>query len=362
MWTETRVTRTLGVRLPLVQGPFGGGMSSTKLAAAVSEAGGLGSFGANHLNGAGIEATIRELRGLTSRPFSINLWVPLEGERELRPSPEEFQASVERLKPWFDELGVPLPAYPAAFAPDYEEQVEAVLAMRPAVFSFIFGVPSARILEACRARGIITVGTATHVAEGLALDQAGVDLIVASGSEAGGHRACFLRPVEEAPATTALVPQLVDQVRTPVIASGGIADGRSVATALALGAEGVQVGTAFLACEESNASEAYRRALRNPETSRATALTRVFSGRYARGIRNRFMKELTPLERDIPPYPIQNWLTQPMRQAASRQGREDLMSLWAGQNAPLIRHSRAAELVDFLEQDTTRVLGRLAAL
>ncbi|MFY2563217.1 NAD(P)H-dependent flavin oxidoreductase [Corallococcus terminator] len=361
MWTETRVARMLGTRLPLVQGPFGGGMSTTRLAAAVSEAGGLGSFGAHHLSAAQLEDTVRELRGLTSRPFAINLWVPLEGERELRPTPEEFQAGVARLKPWYDELGLPLPTYPSAFSQDYDAQVEAVLALKPPVFSFIFGIPSARILESCRTAGIITAGTATNVDEGLALERAGVDLIVASGSEAGGHRASFLRPAEESPATTALVPQLVDRVRTPVIASGGIADGRSVATALALGAEGVQVGTAFLACEESNASDAYRQALRQ-ESARATVLTRVFSGRYARGIKNRFLRELTPHEQAIPPYPVQNWLTQPLRQAAARQGREDLLSLWAGQNAPLIRHSRAPELVDFLEKDTARVLARLAGL
>ncbi|WP_426745126.1 nitronate monooxygenase [Myxococcus faecalis] len=361
MWTDTRVARKLGTRLPLVQGPFGGGMSSTRLAAAVSEAGGLGSFGAHHLSAENIEATVRELRGLTSRPFAINLWVPLEGEKALRPTPAEFQAAVDRLKPWYDELGLAQPTYPSAFSQDYEAQVEAVLALKPPVFSFIFGIPSARVLEACRAAGILTAGTATNVDEGLALEAAGVDLIVASGSEAGGHRASFLRPAEESPATTALVPQLADRVKTPLIASGGIADGRTVATALALGAEGVQVGTAFLACEESNASDVYRQALRQ-ESARGTVLTRVFSGRYARGIKNRFLREMTPHEREVPPYPIQNWLTQPLRQAAARQGREDLLSLWAGQNAPLIRHTRAAALVDFLEQDTTRVLGRLAGL
>ncbi|MCP3100269.1 nitronate monooxygenase [Myxococcus sp. K15C18031901] len=355
------MARKLGTRLPLIQGPFGGGMSSTRLAAAVSNAGGLGSFGANHLGAADIAATVKELRGLTSAPFAINLWVPWEGEQALRPTPEEFAASVARLKPWYDELGLPLPRYPDAFSQDYEAQVEAVLALAPPVFSFIFGIPSARALEACRQKGIVTLGTATNVDEGVALDAAGVDLIVASGSEAGGHRASFLRPAEESPATTALVPQLADRVRTPLVASGGIADGRTVATALALGAEGVQVGTAFLACEESVASEAYRRALRQ-DSARATVLTRVFSGRSARGIKNRFLQEMTPLEQDVPPYPIQNWLTTPLRRAAATQGREDLLSLWAGQNAPLIRHSRAPELVAFLEQDTTRVLARLAGL
>ncbi|MCE9672085.1 nitronate monooxygenase [Myxococcus stipitatus] len=361
MWTETRVARKLGTRLPLIQGPFGGGMSSTRLAAAVSNAGGLGSFGAHHLPPADIAATVKELRERTSAPFGINLWVPLEGEKALRPTPEEFAAGVARLKHWYDELGVPLPQYPGAFSQDYEAQVEAVLALAPPVFSFIFGIPSPQVLEACRQKGIVTVGTATNVDEGVALEKAGVDLIVASGSEAGGHRASFLRPAEESPATTALVPQLADRVRTPLVASGGIADGRTVATALALGAEGVQVGTAFLACEESNASDAYRRALRQ-ESARATVLTRVFSGRYARGIKNRFLQELTPHEEDVPPYPIQNWLTTPLRKAAAARGREDLLSLWAGQNAPLIRHTRAPELVAFLEEDTTRVLARLSGL
>jgi nitronate monooxygenase len=360
MWFETRVARILKTRLPLIQGPFGGGLSSTRLAAAVSGAGGLGSFGAHHLDAAQIKETVAELRRAISGQFAINLWIPLGSERELRLTQEEFKSNVARLKPYYDELGIPEPTYPSGFSQDFESQIEAVLELKPPVFSFIFGIPSAEVLKACRTHGIVTIGTATNVEEGVALEEAGVELIVASGSEAGGHRASFLRPPDESPATAALVPQLADRVRTPVVAAGGIADGRGVAAALALGAEGVQVGTAFLACGESNASETYRRALRK-DSARATVLTRVFSGRYARGIRNRFLTEMTEHERVLPPYPVQNWFTQPIRQAAASQGREDLLALWAGQNAPLIRHDRAQDLVEFLEQDTERVLSRLGS-
>jgi nitronate monooxygenase len=352
MWNQTRVTQLLDLQVPIVQGPFGGGLSSARLAAAVSNAGGLGSFGAHHLPPAQIEALVRELRGLTDRPFALNLWV----EQPEAPLPREvFDAAVTRLTPYYHALGLPLPTYPERFGQAYAEQVEALLEARPPVFSFVFGIPAPHILEACRARGIKTLGAATNVDEAIALAAAGVDAIVCSGSEAGGHRVSFLRPAEESPALSALVPQVADRVKTPLIAAGGIADGRTIVAALALGAEAVQVGTAFLNCVESNASDAHRAAIR-AETSRYTLLTRAFSGRLARGIRNRFLDEVHTS--DVPGYPYQNWLTQPLR----KTGHPDFLALWAGQNAPLVRHDRAADVVRFLVEDTERVLRRLAAL
>lgn len=359
MWPQTRLLATLDLHVPIVQGAFGGGMSSVALAAAVSNAGGLGSFGAHHLAPDALLATAAALREATSAPFALNLWVPLGTE----PSPADvagrFERDVERLKPYYEAFGLPLPTLPERFQPDYAEQVEALLEARPPVASFIFGVPDAKTLAECRRRGIRTIGTATRVAEVQALAAAGVDAIAVSGSEAGGHRASFLGPPETAPPLSALLPQAADAVDTPLIAAGGIADGRGVVAALALGADGVQVGTAFLACEESGASPAHREALRT-EAAREPELTRVFSGRMARGIRNRWMSELECSAPELPPYPVQNWLTGPIRRAAAAAGRADYIALWAGQNAALVKHTRASELMAFLQEDTAKQLARLS--
>ncbi len=359
MLSATAVTRRLGTRWAIVQGPFGGGLSTVELTAAASQAGALGSFGAHALSGEEILATTRAIRARTSAPFAVNLWVPLEGDGTARVQADERAAGLRALAPYLEELGLPQPPERERIGQVFRAQAEALLEARPPAFSFVFGVPPDDVLAECRRLGIVTLGTATNVDEAIALDDAGVDLIVASGLEAGGHRAAFLRPVEEAPAASALVPQVVDAVRAPVIAAGGIADGRGVMAMLALGASGVQVGSAFLACEESGASPAHRQALLSPQ-ARYTALTRAFSGRFARGIVNRLMRELREHEAHLPAYPLQNWLTLPIRQAGAAAGRAEYLALWAGQNAPLVKARRAAELVEFLLADTARVCARLA--
>ncbi|MFP5501797.1 MAG: NAD(P)H-dependent flavin oxidoreductase [Candidatus Sericytochromatia bacterium] len=355
------MTRLLGIERPIVLGPFGGGLSSVELAGIVSNAGGLGSFGAHHLNPDGIHEVVTALRAETTKPFSVNLWVPLGTEPSPAEAADAFAAAREALAPYYAALGLTPPALPERFGTPFEDQVEALLDAAPPVFSFIYGVPSPAVLAECRRRGIVTLGTATHVAEAVALEAAGVDVVVASGSEAGGHRASFLGTPETSPAASALVPQVVDAVSCPVIAAGGIADGRGVAAALALGAEAVQVGTAFLACVESGTSDAHRAALTS-EAARATVLTRVFSGRLARGIPNALRDGLEPLAQSIPPYPVQNWLTSSIRREAARQGRAEMLGLWAGQNAPLVRHRHARAFFDFLVADTEAQLARLAGL
>ncbi|MFC4158982.1 NAD(P)H-dependent flavin oxidoreductase [Chitinimonas lacunae] len=353
-WPATDFTRRLGLRLPVVQGPFGGGLSSVELTAAVSEAGGLGSFGAHHLDAAAIRDTAAAIRQRTGRPFALNLWIPHEQSDAPPLDDQGFDGYLATLAPYFQELGVALPTRPARFMPPYQEQVEALLAVRPAVFSFVFGIPAPEILQRCRELEITTVGAATTVDEACALEQAGVDMVVATGFEAGGHRVSFLRRAEDSlTGTFALIPQVADAVHCPVIAAGGIADGRGVAAALTLGAAAAQIGTAFLACRESNASALHRERLFSPD-ARHTGLTRAFSGRLARSIRNRLMEEV----KQSAPYPIQNWLTARLRPAATEQGRADLMSLWAGQAAPLLRHRDAATLLAALQQETLAALGR----
>jgi nitronate monooxygenase len=363
-WHATRVTERLGTRYPIVQGAFGGGLSTPELVAAVANAGGLGSFGANGLSPDQIEETARAIRHLTRGPFALNLWVPVANDAVSPPTPAQYRAAVTRLRPYFAELDLEPPTLEEILQtpmPRFEQQLEAVLKARPPAFSFIFGIPPVGALAECRRLGIVTVGTATNVAEGQALDEAGVDLIVASGSEAGGHRASFLRPVAEALATSALVPQVVDRVGVPVIAAGGIADGRGVAAAFALGAEGAQVGTAFLASVESGASAAHREALVR-DGERSTMLTRAFTGRYARGLLNRFIREMAPHEAELPAYPWQNLLTLPFRRAAATAAMGDLLAMWAGQNVALVKARTAQEVMEFLVADTDRVLSRLGSL
>jgi nitronate monooxygenase len=356
MWKNTRVTQRLQLDAPIVQGPFGSGLSSVDLVVAVSEGGGLGSFGVHHLDGAGIRAIDAQIRGRTQRTYALNLWIPLGDSDDPQMTDAQWKAAVGLLRPYFEELRVPLPARPARFGPHYQEQIEALLELRPPVFSFVFGVPGAGVLDRCRSLGIATLGVATTPAEALALADAGVDMIVASGFEAGGHRASFLREPEEClTGTMALIPQMVDAVKVPVIAAGGIVDGRGIAAALKLGAAAVQVGTAFLACQESNATPLHREKLFSAD-ARRTTLTRGFTGRLARSIHNEFIDGMRGKEPILAPYPVQAWLTAQLKSAALAANRADVISLWSGQGAPLLKHRHAAGLLRSLVAETDAVL------
>ncbi len=345
---------TLQIKHPIIQGPFGGGGSTVKLAAAVSNAGGLGSFGAQTLTPAQITVLIKELSAATDKAFAINLWVPKESDSRTL-TDAVWEQAVDALSPYWRQFSITKPARPSgttAFSQDFFQQIEAALEARPPVLSFVMGVPPASVIERARANKIITIGTASTVDEAIALEQAGLDLVVASGSDAGGHRGAFLQPVAESlVGTFSLIPQVVDAVKIPVIAAGGIADGRGIIAAHALGAAGVQIGTAFLACEESGVSEAHKNALHSKD-ARCTVLTRVFSGRVARGIVNDFVRRMAPFETNAPEYPVQNWLTQPIRKAAALAKDADALSLWAGQAAPLTKRTSAAELMLRLIQET----------
>jgi len=344
MWKNTEVTRRLGLEAPIVQGPFGGGLSAVDLVVAVSESGGLGSFGVHHLEGAGIRDVAHQIRARTQRPFALNLWIPLGDSDDPRLTDAQWNSACELLRPYFEQLRVPMPQRPRRFAPRYDEQMEAVLELAPPVFSFVFGVPSAEVLERCRRAGILTLGAATTPAEAKLLADAGVDMIVATGSEAGGHRVSFLcEPEDCLTGTLALVPQVADTVKVPVIAAGGIVDGRGIASVLELGASAAQIGTAFLACEESNAAPAHREKLFSPDAQRTT-LTRAFTGRLARSIHNDFIDAMRGRETAIAPYPVHNWLTAQFRKQALVAGRTDIVSLWSGQGAPLLKYRRAREL------------------
>ncbi|MHC9046536.1 NAD(P)H-dependent flavin oxidoreductase [Microbacterium saperdae] len=328
----------VGIEHPIVLGPFGG-LSSVPLTAAVSEAGGLGSFGLYGYDGERIRQTGAQLRAATSKPFALNIWLPLGDE--VVPN-AQHAIFAQALQPFFEAVGEELPARPDAYLPSLDEQLEAIWDVAPAVLSVVFGVPSEALIEEAHRRGITVVGTATTVAEAVALAEGGVDAIVATGSEAAGHRVSFLRAAEESlVGTFPLVPQVVDAVDVPVIAAGGISDRRGVAAAFALGAQGAQVGTAFLATAESAINDAHREAIRRTAADE-TVLTRAMSGRLARGARNRTVRAIEA-SGTIAPFPLQNWLTGRFRAAAGQQNLGELQSLWMGQAAPLARYGTAAE-------------------
>lgn len=330
----------LGVDVPLVLGPFGG-MSSIELTALVSESGGLGSYGLFGYTPDRIADTVARLGAVTDRPFAVNLWVPAPDE--VAPG-LDLRGSLAAVAPLYDELGIAAtPDQPERFGVDFDAQLAAAIEARPPVLSFVFGMPPAAAANEARARGIRLVGTATTVAEAVAIEAAGADAVVATGIEAGGHRVSFLKPAEQSlVGTFALVPQVADAVRIPVIAAGGIADRRGAAAALALGAAGVQVGTAFLRTRQSAASDAHRAALGRVAAD-DTVLTRAVTGRLARGIPNRLIDTIEAAGR-IAPYPAQSWVVGPVRAEANRRGLGDLQSLWAGQAAPLARFDDARDV------------------
>lgn len=339
----------LGIKLPIIQGPFGGKFSTVRLTAAVSNEGALGSFGAQAFAPEKILETAKLIREATSRPFAMNLWMSLMDPAATTISSAEYERCIDPLRPFFDELGVippPLPKTLREVVPSVADQIAAVLEARPAVFSFVFGIPPKDVLVRCRTLGIVTAGAATTVAEAQAMADAGVDIVVASGLEAGGHRPSFLRSAEESlVGTLPLVAQAVDAVQVPVVAAGGIADARGIRAALALGAAAAQIGTAFLACEESGASATHREKLFSAE-AQETVLTRAFSGRLGRAIVNRYTREFRG---EPAPYPLQGWILWPLAQAIAADGRYELGHYWSGQAAGLLRHRAAIDLIGDLK-------------
>jgi nitronate monooxygenase len=337
------LTDLFGVELPIVQAPMAGGPDTPALAAAVGNAGALGSLGCGYLSAAKIDAAVAELRRLTTRPFAINLFI----RADERDDADARERVLPPLRGFRRELGLSDEPTMAPPPEPFEGQLEAVLRARPRVFSFTFGVPTREELTALRARDIVVVGTATTVDEAEALDTLGVDAICAQGAEAGGHRGTFRGRFEDAlVGTMALVPAIVRRVRVPVLAAGGIVDGNGIRAALQLGAAGVQLGTAFMVCPEAGTTAAHREALLS---ARRTVVTRAFSGRAARAIRNRFSDAFEAIA--AAPFPQQQRLTAELRATAARLGRTDLMQMWAGQAAPLVRAMPAAALVETLARE-----------
>ena len=355
MWNKTKFTKLLDIDYPIIQGPFGGGLSSVKLTSTVSNAGGLGSFGGQPFSSKEIVETCQEIRKYTNKPFNINLWVNDRDDSLASFSDDNYIRLTELFKPYFNELNLPIPVRPIDLGAKFEEQIEAIYEAKPAVFSFVYGIPSSNILENCRRLNIKTVGAATTVDEAIALENAGVDAIVATGFEAGGHRVSFLSSAEDSlTGTFALIPQVADNVKIPIIAAGGIADARGIKAALALGADGVQIGTAFLATSQSNATQNHKDKLFTPE-AKYTTLTKVFTGRLSRGIRSRLTEELKSYENLFAPYPLQSKFMGLLKAyPETTNSNPDFKSYWAGQSAPLLKHKDAKILIETLVNEMNK--------
>ena len=354
----TALSEKMGLRLPLIQAPMAGGPSSQELVAACSAAGALGSFGFAYARPDEMHKQAAFVRSKTDMPFGINLFASIQpGE-----IPREQQAgALKAVAAYYTESGLPPPEpVRPPYAPDFDAQLDAVEAIRPKVFtSHLAAIPRAR-LERFRALGMLVGGSATNVAEAKALEALGVDFVIAQGGEAGGHRGTWLRdPYDSMTGTLALTRILARQLRVPVVAAGGIMDGAGIAACLALGAQAAQLGTAFIPCPESGASQVHKdELLRRKEDE--TRMTERYSGKPARGLVNRFMSEME--QAPFLTFPAQNKLTGPLRQASGKAGKPDFVAMWAGQGAPLSRALPAAELVAKLESETAAALRHGASL
>lgn len=331
----------LGIELPIIQAPMAG-VQDHRLAVAVSNAGGLGSLPAAMLSLEALRSELTALQAQTSKPYNVNFFC------HTPPTPDAAREAAWRgaLAPYYAELGLD-PAQIAAGpgrAPFSAEAAALLAEFRPPVVSFHFGLPSVELLAQVKGWGSKVIASATTVAEALWLEAHGADAVIAQGLEAGGHRGHFLSmDLTEQAGLFALLPRIVQAVKVPVIAAGGIADAQGVAAAMALGAAGAQVGTAYLLCPEATTSAVHRAALQSPAAGH-TALTTLFSGRPARGIVNRVMRELGPLAAPTPEFPLATTAIAPLRAKAESQGRGDFSPLWSGQNASGCKSIGAAAL------------------
>lgn len=347
-----------GIELPIIQAPMAGA-SGSEMAIATSEAGGLGSLPCAMLDAANARAEIAVIRQRTSKPLNVNFFC----HTSPKPNPDRDAGWKERLASYYLELSLdPTVSTPTVNrAPFDAAMCEVVEEFKPEVVSFHFGLPEQSLLNRVKQSGAVVISSATTVEEARWLEDNGCDAIIAQGYEAGGHRGMFLtEDTATQPGTCALVPQVVDAVNVPVVAAGGIADGRGIAAAFALGAAGVQIGTAYLLTSESLITDLYREALSEARDDQ-TALTNVFSGRPARGLLNRVMREVGPMSDLAPAFPTAGAALAPLKAKAESQGTSDFSSLWSGQAASLVRETNSSELTQQLAADAQELLKWLAS-
>jgi nitronate monooxygenase len=359
MKLSTPFSEALGLSTPIIQAPMAGGPSSQELVAACSAAGALGSFGFAYTQPEEMKKQSAWVRAKTGRPFGINLFTSAQ--------PGQIDATSQRgaldaVAGYYRELGLPAPEQVnAPYAPDLNAQLDAVEEIAARVFTVhLSDLPEER-LRKLKTNNILVGGSATCVAEARRLESLGFDFVIAQGGEAGGHRGSYLRdPYESLTGTLALVRLVVRAVRLPVVAAGGIMDGAGIAAALALGAQAAQLGTAFIPCPESGAAQAHKDALLAARED-DTRITEKFSGKPARGLANRFMKEMAAKNAPQLAFPAQNSVTGKLRQASAKAGKADFVALWAGQAAPLSRALPAAALIEVLNDETAAAIRAVAS-
>jgi nitronate monooxygenase len=354
----TPLSTKLGLALPIVQAPMAGGPSSQALVAACSAAGVLGSFGFAYTQPDDMRKQCAWVRAQTDRPFGINLFTWATPPQI---DPASQRDALQAVAAYYKELGLAAPAaVNAPYAPDLEQQLDAIAEIRPRVFTVHLNDLNHKRVKEFQALGILVGGSANCIAEAQRLEQLGFDFVIAQGGEAGGHRGSYLRdPYASLTGTLALTRLIVRAVKLPVVAAGGIMDGAGIAAALALGAQLAQLGTAFVPCPESGASQAHKDAVlaaREDDTS----VTEKFSGKPARGLTNRFMKEMAAAPQLA--FPAQNAVTGKLRQASAQAGKPDFVALWAGQAAPLARALPAAELIAKLAAETVESIQNLKGM
>lgn len=352
MWYQNKLTELLGLDYPIIQAPMAGGVTTSRFVSTVSNAGALGMIGAGYMQPDELRLQIREIKSLTTRTFGVNLFIPEQPEI----SEEGINEANELLQPLRNTFGIKgeLPTYENGST--FEEKVKIIIEEKVPVCSFTFGIPSEDVIRELKKHKIIVIGTATTVNEAVINENMGMDAVVVQGSEAGGHRGTFIKDAQESLiGLMALVPQVVDRVSIPVIASGGVMDGRGLIASLFLGSKAVQMGTAFLTTIESGAHEEHKNAILQA-TEDETMLTTVFSGKPARGINNQFMKELKHSEHLIAAYPIQHYLTSPIRKEAARQNNPEFMSLWSGQGVRMSQRQTVHELINGIVSKVDQLL------
>ncbi len=357
MWPTNKLTDLIGCELPILQAPMAGANGS-QMAIAVCEAGGVGALPCAMLESNEIRSEIAAIRADTDKPLNLNFFC------HATPTPDQTREArwLRKLTPYYTELGVndSEPTTVVKRAPFDDAMCALVEETRPEIVSFHFGLPQQTLLESVKATGALVLSSATTVQEAIWLESKGCDAIIAQGYEAGGHRGMFLNDsISTQAGTIALVPQVVDAVKVPVIAAGGITDGRGIAAAFALGAAGVLIGTAYLFTPESLITPLYRSALLAARDDQ-TALTNIFSGRPARGLMNRIMREIGPISEEAPAFPTAGGALAPIKARAEAQGLTDFTALWSGQAASLGREMSAGELTQRLAQDALAHLQSLS--
>jgi nitronate monooxygenase len=360
MWPNRRYLDLVGIDHPIIQAPMAGANLSA-MAIVVSRAGGLGSLPCGMLDVAQVRAELDAIRQLTDKAINVNFFC----HEQPAPDPVSEKRWRDRLAHYYAALGIEtaasVPEQTGDRTPFDENMCCLMVEMQPRVVSFHYGLPERSLIEPLKAAGCLIQSTATTVQEARWLERHGADAIVAQGWEAGGHRGMFLaRDIASQIGTFALVPQIVDAVRLPVIAAGGIIDARGIVAALALGASAVQIGTGYLLCPEARISAPYRSALRSARDD-STVLTNVLSGRPARGIVNRLIREVGPISADAPPFPLASGALKQLRATAEEQGSGDFSPLWAGQAAPLARELGAGDLTAALAAEAQSLIGQLAS-